>query len=713
MMSCSRGDPNSRPTSQAPGEEEALGWEVSRDREVATIEKIACDRCRQRKTKCDRAKPCKQCVKTGVQCSYKSGHKAKEKRQRVLISTVYERRLEHISNKIDELGAIIGRLSDGRQGIPTRVRVQSPSSLQASGFVAQHQPLTQAEGIESNLFAHVTFATEALQTVLRSDPYFNEAAESALETLCTRVSIQKQQNEVMEASRPFPNVLPHGCTFKDLPIPSLDRIMACLRIAQESSPSQLYWPFEFGSLGDFTQYVIKACSPGPITDMELIIVHYVLYWLFTQCSIGAEDEAMKQDYETQAGICQGSLETILSNIPFHIDTNVDSIRALYMATTHCLHHGKPCAAWTFISRASLMCQALGFHSSHSLATERPGVVQHKMHLFWVVYVLEKAVALRLGRPSTIRDQDITVSRLALDRKMASLAYNRLPDWIDVAALYGRLYDDLYCPKALAQPYSIRAARTVALASEFERMIAARSECYNQPNQWSSHMMNPSMSNFIVHANRALEYSTLASIYRGFPSERSSSLSPCPQCIAAARISLKETTACIAILLDRPTWPLSLDLWVNEILLLAPFMPFLILICNIVEAKDGLDLDSLRQLIDGLRLLAQYPRYSGCNRQLRIFEALYNVVSMYIEAKARMRPEDPVGAHFTHLDTETDPNDGIWIDSTSLPGSSFPVQLSDGHPETNIPPLQFPMLNDLNTEIDPSTLQLESWIHPIY
>jgi hypothetical protein len=99
----------------------------------------------------------------------------------------------------------------------------------------------------------------------------------------------------------------------------------------ESSPSQLYWPFEFGSLGDFTQYVIKACSPGPITDMELIIVHYVLYWLFTQCSIGAEDEAMRQDYETQAGICQGSLETILSNIPFHIDTNVDSIRALYMA----------------------------------------------------------------------------------------------------------------------------------------------------------------------------------------------------------------------------------------------------------------------------------------------------------------------------------------------------------------------------------------------
>jgi hypothetical protein len=65
--------------------------------------------------------------------------------------------------------------------------------------------------------------------------------------------------------------------------------------------------------------------------MELIIAHYVLYWLFTQCSIGAEDETVKRDYEAQAVIGQGSLETILSNLPFHIDTNADSIRALYLA----------------------------------------------------------------------------------------------------------------------------------------------------------------------------------------------------------------------------------------------------------------------------------------------------------------------------------------------------------------------------------------------
>lgn len=124
-----------------------------------------------------------------------------------------------------------------------------------------------------------------------------------------------------------------------------------------------------------------------------------------------------------------------------------------------------------------MCLDLGLHSSYSILTEQETAVQRKMCLFWAVYALEKSVALRLGRPSTIRDQDITIPRLALDRKMASLAYNQLPDWIDFASIYGRLYDSLYSLKALTKPVSVRMSRTSALASELERMIAARAAYY--------------------------------------------------------------------------------------------------------------------------------------------------------------------------------------------------------------------------------------------
>lgn len=251
----------------------------------------------------------------------------------------------------------MGQLRDERHNddsslmAPTRLRAPSYSPLRSGKLRASPKAPAPAEGIESALFAHVICAAGALEITVMNDPYSRAVDDitSALNTLRSTVNDQKQQNEALEGSHSFIKALPFGLSLRDLPIPSMDKIMTCLRIAQgtylfyrlcctrsnshtaERSPSKVYWPFEFGSLGDFTQYVIRACTPGPVSDMELIIVHYVLNSLFTQLSIGADDETLRQDYDVQAATCRESLETILSNLSFHIDTNIDSICALYMA----------------------------------------------------------------------------------------------------------------------------------------------------------------------------------------------------------------------------------------------------------------------------------------------------------------------------------------------------------------------------------------------
>lgn len=233
---------------------------------------------------------------------------------------------------------------------PARLQAPLYSSLQFGSRRASPDAPATAEGIESALFAHVIRAARALETAVMNDPYARAAdgITSALNTLRSTIHNQKQQNEMMERSCSFQNTLPSGLSVRDLPIPSLDKVMACLRITQgasafpgcialalitilDNSPSEIYWPFEFGSLGDFTQYVIRACTPGPVSDTELIIVHYVLYSLFAQISICTDDAALRQDYDVQAATCRESLETILSSLSFHIDTNIDSICALYMA----------------------------------------------------------------------------------------------------------------------------------------------------------------------------------------------------------------------------------------------------------------------------------------------------------------------------------------------------------------------------------------------
>ncbi|GFG03281.1 protein STB5 [Aspergillus udagawae] len=569
---------------------------------------------------------------------------------------------------------------------PSEPRVASCDNNNA-GARPRHQPLDKGEGIESTLFAHVIFAARFLQTVVANDPYSNVPAEMAavLDNLQSTVNIQKQQNENLEDLPPFSKSLPLGHSFRDLPIPSMDRILACLRFAhgsyalasytehfltdhlEEHSPTRIYWPFEFGSLGDFTQYVIKACSPGPVTDAELIIVHYGLYYLFTECANSAGDDITKEEYEAQALICRDSLETILSNLSFYVSTNTDSVCAMYMASIYCLQRGKPFGAWTFISRASLMSQALGLHSNHVMAAESAEEGQRKIRLFWALYVLEKAVSLRLGRPSTIRDHDVTVPRPLLDRKMTSLLYNRLPDWIDVASLYGRVYDYVYSPSALAQPVSARESRTRALAAELERIMAARAELYKLPNQWTSHVIHPEQCRFIIHANRATDYSILASIYRGIPASKASSLMPCPECLSAARAALKEAEVCTATLADATVWSPAHDIWISEVCLLASFMPFLILFCNIVETSDPSDLGYLRRLVDGLPKMAQSSRYSICIKQMRILKVLYDVATTYVKARTRRQSTDMTGGHFPDFDINTYPNDK----SGTGPNSPFP------------------------------------------
>lgn len=167
-------------------------------------------------------------------------------------ANISESRMEHISNKIDGLSEMMKQLSHERSsnsGLATSAPLQPPlhSSLRSSesrvaasdnrtGTRNHHQPLAEAGGIESTLFSHVICATRLLQTVVANDPYSNVAAEmtSVLDALRSTINVQKQQNETLEGSHPFSKALPPGLSSRDLPIPSMDRILACLRIAHGS-----------------------------------------------------------------------------------------------------------------------------------------------------------------------------------------------------------------------------------------------------------------------------------------------------------------------------------------------------------------------------------------------------------------------------------------------------------------------------------------------
>lgn len=172
----------------------------------------------------------------------------------------------------------------------------------------------------------------------------------------------------------------------------------------------------------------------------------------------------------------------------------------------------------------------------------------------------------------------------------------------------------------------------------------------------------------------MEYSTLASIYRGIPTESPSGTLPCTQYITAARVALEESEASIALLSDAAEWPTALHEWINEIVLLAPFIPLTILVCNVVETANASDLRRLKGVVDGLQTLAASPRYASCNRQLRIFKPLYDVAARFMEAKTSRESADMISDLFTNPDTDVYFDDDTWLrDGVSLVPS---LHLSD-------------------------------------
>lgn len=130
---------------------------------------------------------------------------------------------------------------------------------------------------------------------------------------------------------------------------------------------------------------------------------------------------------------------------------------------------KPLLAFSLSSKALELCQTLGYHQ---LSPSQDGTVSDDMKtkqlLFWMTYLMEKSLSLRVGRSSATQDWDITTPMLSLHEGPSSLDAS-VALWIDTARCQGNIYKQLYSPEALAQPPDVRQSRVEVLSTELYRL----------------------------------------------------------------------------------------------------------------------------------------------------------------------------------------------------------------------------------------------------
>jgi hypothetical protein len=210
-----------------------------------------------------------------------------------------------------------------------------------------------------------------------------------------------------------------------------------------------------------------------------------------------------------------------------------------------------------------------------------------------------------------------------------------------------------------------------------------------------------MIDFSARAAAVGDHLVLTAIYRAAPGHTPASAST--ECTEAARITLNGHTECLRMLMDADPRSAMIKMWVNGALLLLPFIPFNIVFCNVVETGNLSDLESLRELVKAMTLLAEKPEYAGCARQLQVFRALHTVASRYVEVMASRgfsggMPMD--GGSISRV-----PTSGVYMGSE--PGANqFPGEDFSSAPSVPDTIQNWSSLGGM--ELDPFGTQLGSW-----
>lgn len=129
-----------------------------------------------------------------------------------------------------------------------------------------------------------------------------------------------------------------------------------------------------------------------------------------------------------------------------------------------MEQSKPSLGWDLVVAAREVSHSLGYHKKERGIDSFSQGPNHGGQLFWIIYFFEKSLSLRLGRTSTISEEDVTVPAPgAGNTSCPALSYCYIQ--VRLARLAGRIYSDLYPTHSLRLDGETRRASIEALSRD--------------------------------------------------------------------------------------------------------------------------------------------------------------------------------------------------------------------------------------------------------
>ncbi|EON97832.1 putative fungal specific transcription factor domain protein [Phaeoacremonium minimum UCRPA7] len=373
--------------------------------------------------------------------------------------------------------------------------------------------------------------------------------------------MQSQHNTASETHLAHAKPLPAGGLSR-LAMAPLTAVVDVLRELKERKPVTFTLICAFDSVEYFTDQCKKVYFPTEnFSQATFVSVNAGLYYIFqekTALAVQTGDMSAVATYRGYCDLCRDNLETAIANLGLLMPPRKETVEALIMAASYATEISKPSLAWQLNAAACQVCLALGYHRKDFLPGETEDMRNKRAARFWLVYILDKALALRFGRSSNLQDYDIT-----LPRKVGPLGEfdehcETIEGWLRHAEAQAKTYEDLYSPIALLQPveHRIQSARTCAeiLLREVEKLTEARKRLDNDPSLASNG--SDAISAMLLKSDEVSILSTLTLVYRAVPpgamtAPPGPSSMFCVECIDCARDVVQLHLECTELFRDNP------------------------------------------------------------------------------------------------------------------------------------------------------------------
>ncbi|KAK4096574.1 hypothetical protein N658DRAFT_519135 [Parathielavia hyrcaniae] len=476
----------------------------------------------------------------------------------MLVEHANEKKIDHIDRRLDGVVRLLEELKTQLPSrSPTPVPVPTPAvtassttvaSACSAGHVGHAGHGTNPESTEnvvegeSSLTAHSVFANDLLHKVMSRDS--RPEMKERIEALRHMVEVMKKQPAAHEMTyphaKPVRHVAPEGCE-----LPPVDKTLQIMKLAKSHKQLGLAWIFELFEMDRFPETCLGLYMADDYNMARFITVNVSLHYLFSTYSALLSDKQV--EYSRLSDLCGVNIETALASLPLHLPATDDMLTALSLGAFYAVDLAKPSLAWILSSKASELCQSLGYHRIETFRHEAPEPARRKQFLFWIAFVLDKSLSLRLGRSSTIQCNDVTIPKPTSGNPghtpMVTAFFGL---WVVGSKLQGDIYELLYCPGAIDQPLHVRQSNADLLLQRLEELDQLTEVEAHRWDDLSREGCGDDMTDFFVISDHVLRLSMRTLIHRAVPNTPGSPTTFSVACIQAARETLARHQECMAV-----------------------------------------------------------------------------------------------------------------------------------------------------------------------